>query len=101
MFRPSSSLRRASHESIDSTPRSTRSSQSRESRRWRRRAKSKPNTRQIEAEQKSGKWRGPLHGIPVALKDNIDTAGIRTTAASGVFKDRVPAEDAEVVVRLK
>ena len=57
--------------------------------------------RQMEAEQKSGKWRGPLHGIPVALKDNIDTAGIRTTAASGVLKDRVPAEDAEVVVRLK
>jgi aspartyl-tRNA(Asn)/glutamyl-tRNA(Gln) amidotransferase subunit A len=57
--------------------------------------------REMEAEQKSGKWRGPLHGIPIALKDNIDTAGTRTTAASGVFKDRVPAEDAEVVVRLK
>ena len=57
--------------------------------------------RQMEAELKSGKWRGPLHGIPVALKDNIDTAGVRTTAASGVFKDRVPTEDAEVVVRLK
>ena len=57
--------------------------------------------REMEAEQRKGKWRGPLHGIPVALKDNIDTAGIRTTAASGVFKDRVPAEDAEVVVRLK
>src|SRR5437762_3408931 len=57
--------------------------------------------REMETEQKSGKWRGPLHGIPIALKDNIDTAGIRTTAASGVFKDRVPAEDAEVVVRLK
>src|SRR5206468_6524060 len=57
--------------------------------------------RQMEAEQKSGKWRGPLHGIPIALKDNIDTAGVRTTAASGVFKDRVPTEDAEVVVRLK
>jgi aspartyl-tRNA(Asn)/glutamyl-tRNA(Gln) amidotransferase subunit A len=56
---------------------------------------------QMEAEQKSGKWRGPLHGIPLALKDNIDTAGIRTTAASGVFKDRVPTEDAEVVVRLR
>src|SRR5689334_6654653 len=49
--------------------------------------------REMEAEQKSGKWRGPLHGIPIALKDNIDTAGIRTTAASGVFKDRVPTED--------
>jgi aspartyl-tRNA(Asn)/glutamyl-tRNA(Gln) amidotransferase subunit A len=57
--------------------------------------------REMENEQKSGKSRGPLHGIPIALKDNIDTAGIRTTAASGVFKDRVPAEDAEVVVRLK
>src|SRR5215510_8942803 len=57
--------------------------------------------REMETEQKSGKWRGPLHGIPIALKDNIDTAGIRTTAASGVFKDRVPTEDAEVVVRLK
>src|SRR5204862_978527 len=57
--------------------------------------------RDMEAEQKSGKWRGPLHGIPIALKDNIDTAGIRTTAASGVFKDRVPTEDAEAVVRLK
>src|SRR5262249_4615441 len=57
--------------------------------------------REMDAEQKSGKWRGPLHGITIALKDNIDTAGIRTTAASGVFKDRVPTEDAEVVVRLK
>jgi aspartyl-tRNA(Asn)/glutamyl-tRNA(Gln) amidotransferase subunit A len=57
--------------------------------------------REMDAEQKSGKWRGPLHGIPIALKDNIDTAGVRTTAASGVFKDRVPTQDAEVVVRLK
>ena len=59
------------------------------------------SARQMEAEQRNGKWRGPLHGIPIALKDNIDTVGIRTTAASGVFKDRVPTEDAEVVVRLK
>jgi len=44
---------------------------------------------------------GPLHGIPLALKDLIDTAGIRTTAASALFKDRIPAEDAEVVRRLK
>jgi aspartyl-tRNA(Asn)/glutamyl-tRNA(Gln) amidotransferase subunit A len=57
--------------------------------------------REMEAEQRAGKWRGPLHGIPIALKDNIDTAGIRTTAASGVFKDRVPMEDAEVAARLK
>jgi aspartyl-tRNA(Asn)/glutamyl-tRNA(Gln) amidotransferase subunit A len=55
----------------------------------------------LESEQRAGKLRSPLHGIPIALKDNIDTAGIRTTAASAVFDDRVPAEDAEVTRRLK
>src|SRR5437867_1528885 len=48
-----------------------------------------------------GKWRGPLHGVPVALKDLFDTAGIKTTAGSALFKDRVPDRDAEVVTRLK
>ena len=57
--------------------------------------------RQAEGEIQHAKWRGPLHGIPVALKDNIDTAGIRTTAASAVFADRIPAQDAEVVRRLR
>lgn len=57
--------------------------------------------RELEGEQAAGKFRGPLHGIPIALKDNIDTAGIRTTAASAVFDDRVPAEDAPVVTRLR
>lgn len=57
--------------------------------------------REMDAELRRGRRRGPLHGIPIALKDNIDTAGVKTTAASGVFKDRVPAEDAEVVIRLK
>lgn len=57
--------------------------------------------REAEAEIQKGHWRGPLHGMPLALKDLIDTAGIRTTAASAVFKDRIPAEDAEVVRRLK
>jgi len=55
----------------------------------------------LEAELEDGRWRGPLHGIPIALKDNIDTAGIPTTAASAVFADRVPREDAEVYRRLK
>jgi aspartyl-tRNA(Asn)/glutamyl-tRNA(Gln) amidotransferase subunit A len=44
---------------------------------------------------------GPLHGAPFALKDNIDTAGLRTTAGSGFFADRVPKEDAEVTRRLR
>lgn len=57
--------------------------------------------RELESEQKAGNLRGPLHGIPIALKDNVDTAGIRTTAASAVFDDRIPAEDAVVARRLK
>ncbi len=57
--------------------------------------------RALEAEQRAGKLRGPLHGIPIALKDNIDTARLRTTAASAVFDDRVPDEDAEVTRRLE
>jgi aspartyl-tRNA(Asn)/glutamyl-tRNA(Gln) amidotransferase subunit A len=56
---------------------------------------------EMDAERRRGNWRGRLHGIPVALKDLIDTAGVRTTAASALFKDRVPSEDAEVVRRLK
>jgi aspartyl-tRNA(Asn)/glutamyl-tRNA(Gln) amidotransferase subunit A len=56
--------------------------------------------REAEAEVQRGRWRGPLHGIPIGLKDNIDTAGARTTLASAVFKDRVPSVDAEVVRRL-
>jgi aspartyl-tRNA(Asn)/glutamyl-tRNA(Gln) amidotransferase subunit A len=48
-----------------------------------------------------GKWRGPLHGVPIALKDLFDTAGVRTTAGSALFRDRIPTEDAEVVRRLK
>jgi len=57
--------------------------------------------RDAEAEVMRGKWRGPLHGVPIALKDLFDTAGVKTTAGSGVFKDRIPTEDAEVVRRLK
>jgi len=54
-----------------------------------------------ETEIQRGKWRGPLHGIPIALKDLFDTAGVRTTAASALFKDRVPKDDAEVVRKLR
>jgi aspartyl-tRNA(Asn)/glutamyl-tRNA(Gln) amidotransferase subunit A len=57
--------------------------------------------RAAEAEIARGQWRGPLHGVPIALKDLIDTAGVRTTSGSAVHKDRIPSEDAEVVRRLK
>jgi aspartyl-tRNA(Asn)/glutamyl-tRNA(Gln) amidotransferase subunit A len=57
--------------------------------------------RALDAEITAGKNRGPLHGVPLGLKDNIDTAGIKTTAASAVYADRVPTQDAPVVQRLR
>ncbi len=57
--------------------------------------------RKAEAEIARGEWKGPLHGIPLAVKDLAETAGVKTTAASAVLKDYVPAADAEVVRRLK
>ena len=59
------------------------------------------DARRAEEEVRHGRWLGPVHGIPVALKDLIDTAGVRTTSGSALFKDRIPAEDATVVQRLK
>jgi aspartyl-tRNA(Asn)/glutamyl-tRNA(Gln) amidotransferase subunit A len=56
---------------------------------------------QLDAEAKAGKFRGPLHGVPLAIKDIIDTAGLRTTGGSALFEDRVPTEDATVVARLR
>ena len=57
--------------------------------------------RAAETEINKGNWRGPLHGIPIGLKDLIDTAGVKTTCGSALFADRVPAHDAEIVRRLK
>jgi aspartyl-tRNA(Asn)/glutamyl-tRNA(Gln) amidotransferase subunit A len=57
--------------------------------------------RVAEAEIRHGQWRGPLHGIPIGLKDAFDTAGVQTTAGSRVFLERVPDADAEVVRRLR
>jgi aspartyl-tRNA(Asn)/glutamyl-tRNA(Gln) amidotransferase subunit A len=51
--------------------------------------------------RKAHRDRGPLHGIPISLKDNIFTAGIRTTAGSKILKDFVPQHDAKIVVQLK
>jgi Asp-tRNA(Asn)/Glu-tRNA(Gln) amidotransferase A subunit family amidase len=57
--------------------------------------------RQRDNEIAEGKYRGPLHGIPYAIKDLFDTAGIATTWGNPTFKDRVPAEDAAVVTMLR
>ena len=57
--------------------------------------------RAAEEEILRGGWRGPLHGIPIALKDLIDTAGVRTTSASRLHENRVPLEDAPVVQKLR
>ena len=56
--------------------------------------------RRAEAEISSGNYRGALHGIPFALKDIIDTAGILTSGHSRLGVDRIPAGDAIVVARL-
>jgi aspartyl-tRNA(Asn)/glutamyl-tRNA(Gln) amidotransferase subunit A len=56
---------------------------------------------QADREMKGGLRRGPMHGIPIALKDIYETAGVRTTGHSALRKDYVPAIDAETVRRLK
>jgi aspartyl-tRNA(Asn)/glutamyl-tRNA(Gln) amidotransferase subunit A len=57
--------------------------------------------RNAEGDVRAGRWRGPLHGVPVAVKDFYDTAGIRTTAGAGQFENRLPSRDAEMVARLR
>jgi aspartyl-tRNA(Asn)/glutamyl-tRNA(Gln) amidotransferase subunit A len=57
--------------------------------------------RAAEAELAAGRPPGPLHGVPFALKDLFDTAGVRTTAGSKILADRVPAADATVTRRLR
>lgn len=56
---------------------------------------------QADRELAAGRDRGPLHGIPVAIKDLIDTRGVRTTYGSRYYADHVPDEDAAVVNRLR
>ena len=57
--------------------------------------------RAAEAEIARGGWRGPLHGVPLGIKDIFDTRGVRTTCASRVLRDHVPDRDATVVRRLR
>ena len=58
------------------------------------------NARLAETEIAAGRWRGPLHGVPIGLKDIIDTQGIETAAGTRVMAGRVPAEDATAAARL-
>src|SRR5271169_5786724 len=57
--------------------------------------------RQAEAEVTAGNWRGPLHGIPIGLKDLLDVSGVLTTAASNQFCNRIATDDAQLVKLLK
>jgi amidase len=59
------------------------------------------SAKRAETAVMKGETLGPLHGVPIGIKDNTPTAGMRTTFASSLYKDYVPAEDAEVVRRLK
>ena len=59
------------------------------------------SARQAEREIQAGKYRGPLHGIPVGLKDLYNTRGVRTTSGSRIFDNFVPAEDCTVAVRFR
>ena len=57
--------------------------------------------RAADEDRARGGWRGPLHGLPVAHKDLIDTAGIRTTYGSRVYADHVPGQDSPLVRRMR
>ncbi len=54
-----------------------------------------------DSELDRGQWRGPMHGVPIGIKDLIDVAGVPTTSGTEIMKDRVPAADATIVARLK
>ncbi len=55
----------------------------------------------LDAELAAGKDRGVLHGIPIVIKDNIDTAGVKTTVGAEIFSDRLPKTDATIVQQLQ
>lgn len=57
--------------------------------------------KQAEREILAGQYRGPLHGVPIALKDLLNTKGVRTTAGSQALADNIPDDDATVVKKLR
>lgn len=59
------------------------------------------DARAAEKEIIGGRWRGPLHGIPIGLKDIYETAGVTTTGHSKVMQDHVPLTDAHSVTKLR
>lgn len=64
--------------------------------------RARADARSARQEIAEGRWRGPLHGVAVAVKDNMDVQGLPTRAGSAVFADAAPAiADAEVVARLR
>ncbi len=63
-------------------------------------AEARAEARRREREARGDGSLGPLHGVPLAIKDNIETRGLRTTAGSAIV-DRLPARDAAAVERLR
>jgi aspartyl-tRNA(Asn)/glutamyl-tRNA(Gln) amidotransferase subunit A len=57
--------------------------------------------RAAEQEIVGGRWRGPLHGVPLGIKDLFDVAGVPNTMGSSILRDNVPTVDSTVVSRLK
>jgi aspartyl-tRNA(Asn)/glutamyl-tRNA(Gln) amidotransferase subunit A len=57
--------------------------------------------RQAERDIRAGRYRGPLHGIPVGLKDLFNTGGVRTTSGSRIYDNYIPAEDCTVAARFR
>jgi len=62
---------------------------------------SRAAARQAESDIQKGNYRGPLHGIPVALKDLYNTGGVRTTSGSRLFDNFIPEEDCTVAARFR
>ena len=63
--------------------------------------RARADARRATEEIAAGKWRGPLHGIPIALKDLYETAGIRTTGGGKIHANHVPEQDCPVAKRLR